>query len=144
VRVKGTLHEEDGQRRGFEFELDRSGTDADQVGDAMDKSYRALNASLDDNDIPPGEWTEYDYDVKNFDTSDLEESFSFAALPYILVFDNKISEIELSLLDGGATYLRGSSKIFGSGLRLVTIVSDPSPSLSSASARFDSTARQWN
>ena len=123
VRVKGTLHKEDGQRRGFEFELDRSGTDADQVGDAMDKSYRAL--TLDDN--TPGEWTEYDYDVKNFDTSDLEESISFAALPYILVFDNKISEIELSLLDGGATYLRGSSKIFGSGLRLVTIVSDPSP-----------------
>jgi hypothetical protein len=32
VRVKGTLFDEENGRRGFEFDLDRSGANADQVG----------------------------------------------------------------------------------------------------------------
>jgi hypothetical protein len=46
VRVKGTLRDDDGVRKGFEFELDRSGEDADAIGMAMQRSLEALLASL--------------------------------------------------------------------------------------------------
>jgi hypothetical protein len=53
VRVKGTLREEKHGRRAFEFELDRSGDDPDQVGDAMQRSFFDMTACLASSSSPP-------------------------------------------------------------------------------------------
>src|SRR5204863_6708090 len=63
VRVRGTLVEETGEPLGFEFALDRSGDNAREVGDAMEKSVEAFEGSLWDHRIAPSEWTEYVYET---------------------------------------------------------------------------------
>ena len=63
VWVKGTLCGDDGVRRPFEFELDRSGDDAGQVGEAMQQSLGALKRSLVRSGVAPTSWTEYVYKI---------------------------------------------------------------------------------
>jgi hypothetical protein len=122
VRVTGTLREEKHGRRAFEFELDRSGDDADQVGDAMQRSFEALEASLGRSGLAPTDWTEFVYEADGaLDTEELEADFPFDALPYVLVFDGNVERIEIQLPKRRATYARGEGEELDEGTRLTVI-----------------------
>jgi len=122
VRVKGTLREEKHGRRAFEFELDRSGDDTDQVGDAMQRSFDALEASLGRSGLAPTDWTEYVYETDGaLNTEELESDFPFDALPYILIFDGNVERIEIQLPERRATFARGEDEQLDEGDRLTVI-----------------------
>jgi hypothetical protein len=122
VRVKGTLFDEENGRRGFEFDLDRSGADADQVGEAMQRSFRALEISLARSGVIPTEWTEFFYQADEAsDWEELESDFPFDAIPYILIFDDKVTKIELRLPQHEAAFERAGSGELENGGRLTTI-----------------------
>jgi hypothetical protein len=122
VRVKGTLRDDAHGRRAFEFELDRSGDDADEVGDAMQRSFEAPEDSLGQSDLAPTDWTEFVYEADGaLDTEDLESGFPFDALPYILVFDAKVEKIEIELPERRAAYARAESEALGTDLSLSVI-----------------------
>ena len=122
VWVKGTLCGDDGVRRPFEFELDRSGDDAGQVGEAMQQSLGALKRSLVRSGVAPTSWTEYVYKIDEaLDLEELETDFPFEAIPYILVFDENVETIELRLWDRQATYVRAGSEELNAGGRLTVI-----------------------
>jgi hypothetical protein len=105
VQVTGTLRDDQHGRRAFEFELDRSGDDADEVGDAMQRSFDALEDSLSEGGLEPTDWTEFVYEADGaLDAAELESNFPFDALPYILVFDAKVDRIEIELPQRQATY----------------------------------------
>jgi hypothetical protein len=111
VRVKGTLRDEDGVRRAFEFELDRSGDSAEQVGEAMQRSFRALEGSLARIGARPTDWTEYVYRTDGaLDANELESDFPFKAIPYILVFDDNVDKVEVRLGDRRTTYERAGNE----------------------------------
>ena len=111
VNVKGTLCDEKHGRRSFEFELDRSGEDAGQVGAAMQRSFEALEESLARTDLVPTNWTEFVYEADGaLDTEELESNFPFDALPYILVFDEKVDKIEIQLPERRAVYVRSEGE----------------------------------
>src|SRR5437016_1106889 len=85
-----TLVEETGEPLGFEFALDRSGDNAREVGDAMEKSVEAFEGSLWDHRIAPSEWTEYVYETAvEIDSQDANRTtrFQLDAIPYVLAFD---------------------------------------------------------
>lgn len=100
VRVRSTLVEETGEQLGFEFALDRSGADASEVGDAMERSVEAFERALSDRTIPPSEWTEYIYDIADANPTDDAHSatrFQLDAIPYVLAFDENINTIDIDL-----------------------------------------------
>jgi hypothetical protein len=104
VRVKGTLLDDDGVRKAFEFDLDRSGDNTEQVGEAMQRSLAALKRSLARSGTAPTDWTEYLYKTdETVDADELESEFPFDAIPYILVFDENVKKIELRLWEKHAT-----------------------------------------
>jgi hypothetical protein len=122
VTVRGTLRDDEHGRRAFEFELDRSGDDADAVGDAMQRSFEALEDSLDQSDLELADWTEFVYAADGtLDTEELETDFPFDALPYILVFDAKVGKIEIELPERSAAYARIEDEETGTDLRLAVI-----------------------
>ena len=122
VRVKGTLLDDDGVRKAFEFDLDRSGNDAEQVGEAMQRSLGALKRSLARRGIPPPDWTEYVYKTdETVDADELESEFPFEAIPYILVFDENIETIELRLWEKHVLYERAGTEELDTGSRLTVI-----------------------
>jgi hypothetical protein len=122
VRVKGTLHDDDGVRKAFEFDLDRSGDNAEQVGEAMQRSLAALKRSLARSGIAPTDWTEYVYKTdETVDTDELESEFPFDAIPYILVFDENVETIELRLWEKHALYERAETIELDTGSRLTVI-----------------------
>ena len=122
VRVKGTLRDEEHGRRAFEFELDRLGDDADQVGDAMQRSFDALEESLGRRGHPPADWTEFVYEGDGvLDTEELESDFPFDALPYILIFDPRVEKIEIELTERHAAYVRAESEELDTGIHLAVI-----------------------
>ena len=122
VRVKGTLCDDKRGRRAFEFELDRSGDDADQVGEAMQRSFDALEASLGGDGLVPTDWTEYVYATdETLDTEELESDFPFDVLPYVLVFDRHVERIEIQLPGHRATYARGGGEELDGGACLTVI-----------------------
>lgn len=122
VRVKGTLRDEEGVRKAFEFDLDRSGDNAEQVGEAMQRSFRALEQSLARAGVKPADWTEYVYRTDGaLDSDELEANFPFEAIPYILVFDDKVYAIELRLGDRRVTYERAGSEELDVGSWLTVI-----------------------
>ena len=116
VRVKGTLRDDDGVRKGFEFELDRSGESDDAIGAAMQRSLDALIQILDQNRFKPTEWTEYVYQADgSLNASELETDFPFDAIPYILVFDDNVDAIELRLQDKRYSYTRAGTEELDAG-----------------------------
>jgi hypothetical protein len=122
VRVKGTLRDDEHGRRAFEFELDRSGDDADEVGDAVQRSFEALEDSLGQSDLEATDWTEFAYEADGaLDTKELESKFPFDTLPYILVFDAKVEKIEIELPERRAAYVRAESEELGTDLRMAVI-----------------------
>lgn len=122
VRVKGTLCDDDGVRNAFEFDLDRSGDSAEQVGDAMQRSLGALKRSLARSGVAPTDWTEYVYRTdETVDADELESEFPFEAIPYILVFDESVETIELRLWGKQAVYKRAAIKELDTGNRLTVI-----------------------
>lgn len=111
VRVRGTLHDKEHGRRAFEFGLDRSGEDDGQVGEAMQRSFEALEDSLARTDLVPTNWTEFVYEGAGaLDMEELESDFPFDALPYILIFDEKVEKIEIQLPKRRAAYARADSE----------------------------------
>lgn len=125
VRVKGMLLENGDRRRPFEFQLDRSGENADEVGEAMQRSFAALKSSLARGGLAPSEWTEFVYQADGaLDSETLESQFPFDAIPYILVFDDKIDGIELKLPDKRTAYQRAGSETLETGSRFVVIEED--------------------
>ena len=122
VRVKGTLRDDDDIRKAFEFELDRSGDDAEQVGDAMQRSFKALERSLARSGVASTDWTEYVYQSDGtLDAEELEAEFPFEAIPYILVFDENVETIELRLRERRATYMRAGREELDAGGCLTVI-----------------------
>ena len=122
VRVKGTLCDDDGVRKAFEFDLDRSGDNAELVGDAMQRSLAALKQSLARGGIAPTDWTEYVYKTdETVDADELESEFPFDAIPYILVFDAIVETIELELWEKHLLYERAGTEELDTGSRLTTI-----------------------
>lgn len=122
VRVKGTLLDDDGVRNAFEFDLDRSGDNAEQVGEAMQRSLAALKQSLARTGAAPTDWTEYIYKTDaTVDTDELESEFPFDAIPYILVFDANVEIIELRLWEKQVLYERAGTEELDSGSRLTII-----------------------
>ncbi|WP_316207559.1 sacsin N-terminal ATP-binding-like domain-containing protein [Bradyrhizobium sp. SZCCHNR3118] len=116
VRVKGTLRDDDGVRKGFEFELDRSGDSDDAIGAAMQGSLDALVQILDQKRLKPTDWTEYVYQADgSLDAGELETNFPFDAIPYILVFDDNVDAIELRLQDKHYSYTRAGTKELDAG-----------------------------
>jgi hypothetical protein len=116
VRVKGTLRDDDGVRKGFEFELDRSGDEADEIGAAMQRSLKALVDSLENSRFKPTDWTEYVYQTDgSLDAEELETDFPFDAIPYILVFDENVDGIELRIQEKRFTYTRAGSQELDAG-----------------------------
>jgi hypothetical protein len=102
--------------------LDRSGDDADEVGDAMQRSFDALEESLSEGGLEPTNWTEYVYEADGaLDAEELESNFPFEALPYILVFDGKVDRIEIELPERRATYTRAKSEELGTDMRVAVI-----------------------
>jgi hypothetical protein len=97
VKVRGTLRDEKGVRKPFEFKLDRSGDDADEVGDAMQESFDALERSLGEGGLKLTDWTEYLYQTDGGLDAGLESQFPSDTIPYILVFDGKVDAVELQL-----------------------------------------------
>ena len=135
VRAKGTLLDDDGVRKAFEFELDRSGDNAEQVGEAMQRSLGALKRSLGRSGIAPMDWTEYVYKTdETVDADELKSEFPFEAIPYILVFDQNVEAIELRLWDRHAIYERGGIKEFDTGSRL-TVIEGGTPLIASSFTR---------
>ncbi|MEJ1937845.1 hypothetical protein WDZ92_47240, partial [Nostoc sp. NIES-2111] len=122
VLVKGTLRDDDGVRKGFEFELDRAGEDDDEIGTAMQRSLDALIEVLDQKRSKPTDWTEYVYQADGaLNIDELETDFPFDAIPYILVFDENVDAIELRLQDKRYSYTRaGSEELEGGGY--VTVI----------------------
>ncbi len=93
VRVRGVLLEETGESRGFEFELDRSGKDATEVGEAMERSFEAFERSVSDEQITSSEWTEFVYKLSTLHEihdGRIHTQFQLDAVPYVLVFDQTI------------------------------------------------------
>jgi hypothetical protein len=122
VRVKGTLRDDYGVRKAFEFELDRSGDNAEQVGDAMQRSFEALERSLARHGAAPTDRTEYVYQTDGtLDAEELQADFPFEAIPYILVFDERVDAIELNLSGGRSSYVRAGSEELGAGCCLTVI-----------------------
>ncbi|WP_257169706.1 ATP-binding protein [Bradyrhizobium sp. SRS-191] len=116
VRIKGTLRDDDGVRKGFEFELDRSGESAEAIGAAMQSSLDALIQILDQKRFKPTDWTEYVYQADgSLDAGELETDFPFDAVPYILVFDNNVDAIELRLQDKRYSYTRAGTEELDAG-----------------------------
>lgn len=120
--MKGTLLDDDGVRKAFEFDLDRSGDNAEQVGEAMQRSLAALKRSLARSGITPTDWTEYVYKTdETVDADELESEFPFDAIPYILVFDDNVETIELRLWEKHVLYERAETKELDTGRRLMVI-----------------------
>lgn len=122
VRVKGTLRDDDGVRKAFEFDLDRSGDNAEHVGEAMQRLLAALKQSLARSGTAPTDWTEYVYKTdETVDTDELESEFPFEAIPYILVFDENVETIELRLWEKQVLYERAETGELDTGSRLTVI-----------------------
>ena len=112
----------DGVRQAFEFDLDRSGDDAEEVGEAMQRSYEALDRSLARSGSAPPDWTEFVYKTgEAVDADKLKSEFPFAAIPYILVFDTNVEMIELRLRGKREIYKRVETKELVTGSRLTVI-----------------------
>jgi hypothetical protein len=122
VRVKGTLCDDDGVRKAFDFDLDRSGDNDEQVGEAMQRSLAALKQSLAQSGVAPTDWTHYVYKTdENMDADELESEFPFDAIPYILVFDENVETIELRLWEKHVLYERAGTEELDTGSRLTVI-----------------------
>ena len=112
--------DDDGVRKAFEFDLDRSGDDAEEVGKAVQRSYDAFKRSR--SGIAPTDWTEFVYKTgKAMDADELEAELLFAAIPYILAFDTKVEMIELRLWGKHEIYKRVETKELVAGSRLTVI-----------------------
>ena len=124
VRVRGTLVEETGEPLGFEFALDRSGDNATEVGDAMEKSVNAFEESLSDHRIAPSEWTEYVYETAvEIDLLDANRTtrFQLDAIPYVLAFDENIATIDVDLPQMRSTFKREASETLSSEARITVV-----------------------
>jgi hypothetical protein len=122
VRVKRTVLDDDGVRKAFEFDLDRSGDNADQVGEAMQRSLAALKRSLARSGTAPTDCTEYVYKTdETVDADELESEFPFDAIPYILVFDANVETIELRLWEKHVLYERAGTEELDTGSRLTVV-----------------------
>jgi hypothetical protein len=122
VQVRGTLRDREGVRTGFEFNLDRSGDDADKVGAATRRSLDELERSLETGERRPSVWTEYTYDIDGtLNAADLIADFPFEAIPYILVFDQNVDKVELRLPERRAAYERADSEDLDTGSRLTVV-----------------------
>jgi hypothetical protein len=113
------MRDKKGVRKPFEFELDRSGDDADEVGDAMQRSFDELERSLGEGSLKPGDWTKYVYQTDG--GTGLESQFPSDTLPYILLFDDKVNAIELQFGGQGTAYARARSEELTADSSVTTI-----------------------
>jgi hypothetical protein len=72
--------------------------------------------------VIPTERTKFFYQADQAsDWEELESDFPFDAIPYILIFDDKVTKIELRLPQHEAAYARAGSEELENGGRLTTI-----------------------
>ena len=124
VRVRSTLVEETGEKLGFEFSLDRSGADATEVGDAMERSVEAFERSLSDHVIDPSEWTEYIYDIVDANQTNEAHTatrFQLDAIPYVLAFDENINTIDIDVPQLHSVFKRQPSEQLSDGTPVTVI-----------------------
>jgi hypothetical protein len=83
---------------------------------AMQHSFQALLASLNQGRLKPGDWTEYVYQTDgSLDAGELETEFPFDAIPYILVFDANVDAVEVRLQNKRFSYTRAGSEELDAG-----------------------------
>jgi len=103
VWVKGKT--EDG--KGFAFQLDRRGDNADQLGDAMEASWNGFTEALADRapDVAPGFTTEYEYPLTNGVSDVVRQGVDDLVVnaAYVLAFNERIRSIRLENPDRSIT-----------------------------------------
>ena len=118
VTVAGFIGE-----RSFRFMLDRRGTTADEVRDAMESSWQRFAESLSDT---PATWageftTEFDYPVDARVAGVIDDGIAdlIANAAYLLAFNDKIVSLQVCQPDRAVTFTkRGSERVGEGALRL--------------------------